>query len=266
MSRFAVRSLVLALVATTAGCGAAPTSSSSGGSEGSKGSGTGAAGASSSGGSSSGPTKAAPTTVTEKGVIVDFNSKSPIVGATVTAGAQTVTTGDDGSFSFTLESGQAFALSVSAQGYATLLQQSTSLTADYDAGKITIVPTTLANILTGYFIGYDDTLGVLSLDLVPTGSCSTIQGATVTVSPAGGAKVAYFAGGIPSQDLTSAQAGQFPSAVLYNVEPNVQLTVSATVPGCTQMPFPVTQDGVDYTGGISTLPGQVTGFARIFLQ
>jgi hypothetical protein len=166
----------------------------------------------------------------------------------------------------TLTIGTAFELSVAAPGYATLLQQSTSLSANYAAGKITLVPSTLARILTGYLTGYDDTLGTLSVDLVPTGACTSIQGATVSVSPAGSAKVSYFSAGTPSPDLTSAQAGQFPSAILYNVDPGVQLSVTVTVPGCTQVPFPFTQDGVDYTGGISTQAGQVTGFARVFLQ
>jgi hypothetical protein len=261
-----VAALSLALAALALGaCSSAPTSSGGGTSptkEPTGGSGTSSGSAS----SSSGATPAAPATVTETGIIVNYSSKEPVEGATVTAGDQTVTTAADGSFSLTLESGESFALSVAGEGYASLLEQSTSLSADYSAGNITLVPATLARILTGYFTGYDDTLGVLSLDLVPLGSCSSIQGATVSVSPAGSAKVMYFTGGMPSPDLTSAQAGEFPSAAIYNVEPGVPLTVTVTGSSCSQAPFPVTQEGVEYTGGITTQPGQVTGFARVFLQ
>ncbi len=62
------------------------------------------------------------------------------------------------------------------------------------------------------------------------------------------------------------KAGEFPSAVIYNVAPGVPLTVTVTHATCKQAAFPFTQDGVDYTGGISTEAGEVTGFARIFLQ
>jgi hypothetical protein len=265
MVRHALRSVAALSVALVLGaCSSAPTSSGGGTDPTKPSGGTGSSSRSAS--SSSGAAPAAPATVTETGIIVNYSSKAPVEGATVTAGDQTATTAADGSFSLTLKSGEPFALSVAGDGYASLLEQSTSLTADYSAGSISLVPAALARILTASFTGYDDTLGVLSLDLVPLGSCSSIQGATVSVSPAGSAKVMYFSGGMPSPDLTSAQAGQFPSAAIYNVEPGVPLTVTVSGSSCSQAPFPVTQEGVEYTGGITTQPGQVTGFARVFLQ
>jgi hypothetical protein len=204
--------------------------------------------------------------VTDTGTIVDYNTKSPIQGATVTAGDQTVTTGADGTFSLTLQKGEPFALSVVADGYATLLQQQTALEADYAAGSLTIVPKSVASLLTSMLTGYDDTLGVLSVDLVATGACTSEDGATLSVTPEGSAKIAYFNNGLPDSTQTSVKGGEFPSAVVYNVQPGVQLSVTVTQASCKEVPFPYTTGGVEYTGGITTQPGLVTGFARIFMN
>jgi hypothetical protein len=195
-----------------------------------------------------------------------MGSNAAIAGATVTAGDQTATTAADGTFSFTLQKGEPFQLNVTADGYATLIEQQTSLQANYDAGSTTIVPNATASLLTSILSGYDATLGVLSIAVTPTGACASEDGTTITVSPAGSARVVYMSNGIPSTTLTAVKGGQFPSAVIYNVAPNAPLTVTATLATCTQVAFPFTQDGVDYTGMISTQAGEVTGFARVFLQ
>ncbi|MGO8994001.1 MAG: hypothetical protein ACLQVI_11780 [Polyangiaceae bacterium] len=204
--------------------------------------------------------------VTESGKIVAMGSDAVVAGAVVTAGDQTATTAADGTFSLTLQKGETFQLSVVADGYATLLMQQTSLVADYDAGSTTVVPNATASLLTSILSGYDSTLGVLSIAVEPTGACTDEGGATVAVSPAGSSRVVYMSGGIPNSSLTAVKEGEFPSAVIYNAAPNVPLTVTVTHPTCTQVAFPVTQNGVEYTGEMSTEAGEVTGFARIFLQ
>jgi hypothetical protein len=275
MSRFACGSIVVAAVLSigsvaTLGCsstasGSKPTASGGSGTEpeGTTGGSTPSTGSGSSTGSA---TSEGPQAVTETGTIVDLESKKPISGATVTAGDQTATTATDGTFSLTLQKGDPFQLSVTASGYATLLEQQTSLSADYSVGSTTIVPNETATLLTAMLSGYDSTLGVLSVAVTPTGACASEDGATITVSPAGSAKVTYFSGGIPSSGLTAVKGGQFPSAVIYNVATGVPLTVTVSHPTCSQAPFPFTQGGVVYTGGISTESGEVTGFAKIFLQ
>jgi hypothetical protein len=259
-------SLVLAaLVAVAAaGCSSAPSSGgSTGGTSPTK---TPSGGTTATGTPSGGTPSEGSQAVTSSGTIIDYNSKAPVAGAVVSAADQTMTTGADGTFSLTLQKGEPFQLSVVSDGYATLLQQQTALEADYAAGSITIVPQGLAGILTALLPGYDKTLGVLSIDLVPTGACTSEGGATLSVSPAGTAQVAYFSGGMPSSSLTSVEAGQFPSAVIYNVQTGVQLDVTVTQATCKEVAFPYTTGGVEYTGGITTQPGLVTGFARIFLN
>src|SRR5205807_1070956 len=157
-----------------------------------------------------------PQQATQKGIITDFSTKKPVAGATVIAGEQSTTTAADGSYSFTLQKGEPFKLTVTADGYAKLLEQEATLDGDYDKGKTTIVPTNMANLLTSMLSGYDSSLGVLSVQLVPTGGCASEDGATLEVSPAGSAKVAYFANSLPNSAMTAVKAGEFPSAVVYN--------------------------------------------------
>ena len=249
---FKVRGSVVALVSLFAfACGGSPSSS------GSPSDGNGGPGAS---------TPESPNSVVEKGTITDFNTKRAVSGATVTVGAHTTTTGDDGSFSLTLTKGEPAAFTVTADGYATLLEQDTALQADYDRGKTTIVPASLASILTAMLSGYDATLGVLSVQVVATGACASEAGATIAIDPPGSAKVAYFSAGLPSTSLTAVKAGEFPSAVVYNVQPGVNVSLKVTETSCTQAAYPFTQGPVEYTGIMTTQPGQTTSFARVFMQ
>jgi hypothetical protein len=223
----------------------------------------------SSGGSSGGSAPATPegpTQATEKGVITNFNNHQPVPNAKVTAADQTVTTAADGSYSFTLQKGEPFRLTVEADGFAKLVEQEATLQGDYDKGATTIVPNTVAMLLTGMLTGYDATLGVLSVQVIPTGSCASEAGATLKVSPEGSAKVSYVSKSLPSSDATSVSAGEFPSAIIYNVQPAVPLTVTVQHATCAESQFPVEQGAVQYTGGISVEAGQSTGFARVFLQ
>ncbi len=264
VARGSLALVALVTLASLAGCSSAPSGGSTGGTPSPAkpaGNGTPSTGTPSTGTPSEGSQA-----VIDTGTIVDYNNKTPVQGAVVTAGDQTVTTGADGMFSLTLQKGEPFQLSVVADGYATLLQQQTALEADYKAGSLTIVPQSLASLLTSMLPHYDNTLGVLSVDLVATGACTSEAGATLTVTPAGSAQVAYFSGGLPDDQQLSVKAGEFPSAVVYNVQPGVQLSVSVTQASCKEVPFPYTTGGVEYTGGIMTKPGLVTGFARIFLN
>ncbi len=245
-------SAFLGLSALLAAC-----SGSSKGSSPSGGSGNGAGGTA--------PVAEGPQQATEKGTIVELGSKKPVAGAKVTAGDQSTTTAADGSWSLTLQKGEKFQLSVTADGYAALLEQETSLDGDYDKGATTIVPQTTATLLTGMFDGYDSTLGILSIQVIPTGGCSTEDGSTIEVEPAGAAKIAYFVNGMPNAAATKVKGGEFPSAVFYNVQPGVQLSVTVKS-SCTEQPFPVQQGSVLYTGGISAEAGEATAFARVFLQ
>ena len=204
--------------------------------------------------------------VTQRGIIVDYDTKKPVKGATITAAGQTVVSDVTGAYQLVVDKGQPFTMEVSMEGYAKLIEQETTIDADFDKGKTSFIATPTANLLLGTLDGYDATLGVLSVQLIPTGACASEDGATITVSPAGAALVKYLYAGIPSSRKGAVVAGQFPSAVVYNVQPGASVTVGATVANCTVAPFPITKDGVTYTGGITTEAGSSTSFERVFLQ
>ena len=204
--------------------------------------------------------------VTQSGIIVDFDTKKPVQGATIKAAGQTVISDVTGAYHFAVDKGTPFTMEVSMDGYAKLIEQETTIDADYDKGKTSFVATPTANLLLGTLDGYDATLGVLSVQLIPTGACASEDGATITVTPAGAAQVKYLYGGIPSSRKGAVVAGQFPSAVVYNVQPGATLSIGATVTNCTVAPFPIVQGDVTYTGGVTTEPGSSTSFERVFLQ
>jgi hypothetical protein len=184
----------------------------------------------------------------------------------VSAGDQVVTTAADGSYAFAVKKGEAFAMSVTAPDYAKLVEQETVLDADFHRGKTSFVSSGTASLLLGTLDGYDASLGVLSVQLLPSGGCTSEAGTRVKVSPEGSASVRYVLHGIPTSRADSAAANEFPTAVIYNVEPGVPLTVSVEAGQCTQTAFPIDRDGVRYTGAVTTEAGSVTSFARIFLQ
>jgi hypothetical protein len=205
--------------------------------------------------------------VTQHGTIVDFVTKNPIAGATVSAAGESVTTDANGAYAFSIAPDKPYTVSVTAPGYGKLVLQERTIEADEDDGEMNLVSTSEATAVEALLPGYDATLGGLSVQVVPTGSCASAEGATISVSPAGAAKIAYFAGGVPSATQTSVSAVQFPSAVVYDVQPGVPLTLTVAHSTCAQVAFPAVEGAIRYTGaGIEAQPSGVTGFAEVFLK
>jgi hypothetical protein len=232
--------------------------------------------------STSDQTQNVPGIVMQHGTIIDFGSNKPIAGATVTANDATATTDAKGNYQLPVHQGEAFEMSVSAPGYAGLMEQQTALADDYDRGKTTIVPMNLATLLKNTFDGYDATLGILSVGVLTTASCASAEGAKITVSGQEGAQLKYFVSGLPAGDRETVKAGEFPSAVIYNLTPNVPVSISITHPTCKQaaFPFTITSDtvvldpkagtplpaGITFMSMVVTEPGDVTSYQRLFLQ
>jgi hypothetical protein len=62
------------------------------------------------------------------------------------------------------------------------------------------------------------------------------------------------------------QDGAFPSAAIYNLPTGVPVTVTIQGGTCTPSTFPVSYDGIAFSPSVATQPGNVTAFARVFLQ
>ncbi len=210
-------------------------------------------------------------TVHQTGTIVDFDSAingagTGVAGATVTDGTHTATTGADGTYSLEVDMGVAFTMTVTAPKYVTLVEQPSTLTADADRGSTQLLALADEPLLEDTLTGYDATLGVLSVAIMPTGSCASEAGTTLTVSPAGDSHVVYMAHHVPNSTYATAQEGAFPSAAIYNLPTGVPITVSITGGTCTPSTFPVLYNGISFDPAVSTEAGNVTAFSRIFLQ
>jgi hypothetical protein len=213
-----------------------------------------------------GPVNTDPAFVVQKGIITDFDTNKPVGGATIVAGDQSAMSDATGAYSLKVHKSVPFDMVVTAPNYVKLMEQDTVLDADYDRGKTTIVPLDLGTLLHNTLRGYDATLGVLSIAVLPTGNCKSVQGTKVTVSPEGQSKVTYMLKKFPSNTVEEVQDGEFPSAVIYNLQPGVPITVTLNNGSCSQVPFPFTQNGITYDATVTTEAGDVTAFQRLFLQ
>ncbi len=213
-----------------------------------------------------GPVNTDPAFVVQKGVIIDFDTTKPVSGALVTAGDQSTTSDDKGVYSLKVHKSMPFDMVVTKPDYVKLVEQSTVLDADYDRGKTNFVPLSLGTLLHNTLQGYDAALGVLSVAVLPTGSCTSEAGTKITVSPEGSAKVKYMLNQFPSNTVDEVQKGEFPSAVIYNLQPGVPITVTLHNKSCEQAPFPFAHGGITYGASVSTEAGDVTSFQRLFLQ
>lgn len=218
------------------------------------------------GGTSTPSTSNAPGIATQHGVITDFNTGKPVVGATVRANDVTATTDASGKYALPVHIGEVFSMEVTAPNYVKLIEQQTTLTADYDRGETTIVPLSLADLLHAALPGYDASLGVLSVAVIPTGTCKTEGGTTISVTGADGAQVKYMVSKLPSATAAAVKGGEFPSAVIYNLPVNVPITVQLHSDSCAQAAFPFQKDGIMFEASVVTMPGDVTSFQRLFLK
>jgi hypothetical protein len=216
--------------------------------------------------STGGPTSTDPGIATQSGVITDFNTGKPVVGATVKANDSTATTDASGKYTLPVHKGEVFSMEVTAPNYVKLIEQQTALTADYDRGETTIVPMSLSDLLHAALPGYDATLGVLSVAVIPTGTCKSENGTTISVKGMDGAQIKYMVSKLPSPSAQAVKGGEFPSAVIYNLPVNTPVIVQLKSDSCAMAAFPFQKDGITFEASVTTMPGDVTSFQRLFLK
>jgi hypothetical protein len=208
--------------------------------------------------------------VTQSGSVIDFVTREPIAGATVTVtghAVTTVTTDASGAYAFSVRAGVPYIVSAVASGYVKNVYPERSLSADESDGSMNLVSQVESKAVASLLSGYDASLGVVAVEVIATGGCASVDGATITVSPAGQSQVRYFVNGQPSATQASAVAGAVPSALFYDVQPGVPLRFGVTHPTCTLVPFPTDQNGVHYTGGgIDAVGGGATNYVGLYLQ
>jgi hypothetical protein len=239
-----------------------------------------------------------PNTFAQTGIIVDFSSKKGLPGMIVTGGGATVTTDTTGAYTLAVPKNTAYTMAVGSDPdadtqYLTLNEQEWTLSGNVDRGKTSAVSDLTENLLKGVLQPQpDNTLAVLTVDVIATGACPSATGATVSVpglpTPDAGAPdggngpyLDYFSGGFPSASATSVTDGQLPSAIIWNLPVNASFNAVTVTPpnGCTVIPFPTTDPSdagpgpsLTYTGNVKLAASQpqagmnVASFMRVFLK
>jgi hypothetical protein len=229
--------------------------------------------------------------VNQTGQIVDFSSKNPVAGATVSDGTSSATTDSTGHYTLSVAKGTPYTMTISADNYLTLHEQEWQLSGDADRGQTLAVANSIEAILKNALVPVPDpTLGVLSVNVEAMSTCAAGPvGATISVpgmaaadagadAGSGGVHVVYFAGGFPSSG-TSVQDTSTPSAVIYDLPVGKFSQITVTHPSCTQVAFPVADPTIatmTYTGNVDVAASgptddagttqNVASFMRVFVK
>jgi hypothetical protein len=209
----------------------------------------------------------APGEATQKGSIVDLDTKGGVEGATVDLGGHTAVTGARGAYAIQVPVDTPFFMTLTGADHLKLIEQEWKLSGDFDRGKTSFISKSTSDTLRSTLPEYDATKATISVGLVITGACTSEGGATIEIVPAGASKRVYFKGGFPSKFDTASVAGETtPTAVFWNLEPGDNYTIKVTDPTCQVVPYPYTDGAITYTGRVRGEAGDAASFARVFLK
>ncbi len=203
---------------------------------------------------------------TQTGRIIDAVGKSGVAAAVVTIAGQSVTAGDDGTYAIGIPKNVPYSMTVTATDHFKLDEQEWIVKTDLFArGDTSLLSTATAMFLSGLLPAHDAAKGLLAVRIYPLAPCTSEQGATLSLAPAGTSKLTYFMSGLPDKSATSTTKDQSFSGVFSDVDPGVPLTVTVDSPDCEQVAFPVDYSGVTLTGLQKTEPGDVISYIRVFI-
>ncbi len=202
----------------------------------------------------------------QKGTIMDAIDMFPVVGATVTIGGRTAVTGADGTYEIAAPRNTAYSMSVTdGQHYKLNEQEWVVKSETFDRGVTSLLSKDIATLLLSFIPPRDATKGLLVVRVYPKAPCDSEQGSLLSIEPAGTSKVTYFAGGRPSTAATSTTKDQAFSAVFSDVEVGVPIKVTVSSPLCEQVPFPIEDKDITYTGVQRTEAGEVLSYIRVYI-
>jgi hypothetical protein len=221
------------------------------------------------GGSDSQPTTTGDATFTEPtqtGRIIDAVGKSGIAGATVTIGGKSVTTKDDGTYAIGITKGMPTTMSVTEADHFKLNEQEWIVKTDLFARMDTsLLSNSTAMFLSSLLPARDAAKGLLAVRVYPLPPCVSEASSTLTIEPAGSAKLTYFKGGLPDKTSNVVSKDESFSGIFTDVDPGVPIKVIVNSPICEQQAFPVDYGGVTLTGVQKTEAGNVVSYIRVFL-
>jgi hypothetical protein len=203
------------------------------------------------------PDMAGPMMVGEYGTVVDYFTKMPQVGFTVTDGTETTTTDANGRFVLPAPMGAKLALMITGPSYTHLyLTEMIAVDPGVDRGEIP-APSISSFGLGQQVMGSDPTKAVVYITLVRTGACTSLAGGTLTLLSPAGASVAYFtSSGLPTGASMIDRSGNLPAAVVFNVPPGQDITFELNHPTCKLAAADSKLDGATLTGHVQTVAAE----------
>ena len=203
---------------------------------------------------------------TQTGRIIDAVGKTGVAAAIVTIAGKTATTADDGTYAIGIPKNVPYSMNVTAPDHFKLDEQEWIAKTDlFERGDTSLLSTSTASFLSGLLPARDPAKGLLAVRVYPLAPCTSEQGATLSLSPAGTSKLTYFMGGLPNQSATVTTKDQSFSGVFTDVDVAVPLTVTVSSPDCEAVPFPVDYGGVTLTGQQQAEAGDVISYIRVFI-
>ncbi len=202
----------------------------------------------------------------QKGTIMDAIDMFPVVGATVAINGKTAVTGADGTYEIIAPRNTPYAMTVTEGQHYKLNEQEWIVKSEtFDRGVTSLLSKDIANLLLSFLPPRDTAKGLLVVRVYPKAPCDSEQGSLLSIEPAGTSKVTYFANGKPSTAATSTTKDQAFSAVFSDVEVGVPIKVTVSSPLCEQIPFPIDDKDITYTGVQKTEAGEVLSYIRMYI-
>jgi len=200
----------------------------------------------------------------QKGTVMDAIDKFPVVGATVTVGGKTAVTGADGTYEIVVPRNAAYSMAVAQDEHYKLNEQEWIVkSTTFDRGVTALLSKDIANLLLSFLPPRDSAKGLLVVRIYPQAPCDSEQGSLLSIEPKGASKVTYFAGGKPSTAATSTTKDEAFSAVFSDVDVGIPIKVTVDSPSCEQVPFPIDDKNITYTGVQKTEAGAVLSYIRV---
>jgi hypothetical protein len=206
--------------------------------------------------------EASPGTSVEHGIMVDYETLTPVQGLTVTDNGLSATTDANGEWSLTVPQGASLQPTVTnGSSYSRLLfPDATAMASDIDFSTVVIPDSSTYGLEETVLTDMDTSKALVQVVVVTQPSCASAAGGTLSVTSPSGASLEYFepTSASPSSSLTSFQTVKQgrPVAVVYNIDPSATLSLQVSHPTCKQVAFPVTYGGRQYTGTVRLSPAE----------
>lgn len=200
-----------------------------------------------------------------------------LAGATVRVGGTSTTTwsaydpAEEGSYALLVWSSKPAHTIMSAPGFWSLVDQEwIPLGSVVQRPGMLLVDDAAAAWVASRIPDADPAKGKVLVQVTGDPACFSANDVTLSMSPAGDARVVYFADdNVPDPALDHVRYpsgnGRQMQALFVNVELNVRFQIAARSSACAQVPFPLTHQDVMLTGWQYAEAGRSLSFYRVFL-